>query len=194
MKAYIYKSDKPGMMAGYRVKRPDEHDFHSLEDGVPSFEIEEFREACEKWQQSRIAYLKEPEWVNGERWYCIDDGTIGRVDSDWLMINESILHHYSHYYEGQEVDDKYFCFVEKGETNFEYCPECDQPFDERYINTGYQECSCGYESPEWQEVEEPYEFIENPMNVKYPLVITNPKYTQFQEELKSDDVLVVLNT
>jgi len=193
---YIEQHSNPEILklgikyALYGEKRPDEHDFHRLEDGMPSFEIEEFREACEQWQQSRIAYLKEPEFKVGEIWYWRVTNMRGQKynpTSDdfghtkgFELEQIEIAKRFSHYYPGQQVES--FKYVrEMNFYEFKKVPDDGSKWNE-------------WKNNKWQEAEEPEPMFVGKTKYHEPTYEPNPKYTQFQEDVERGIILAEINT
>ncbi len=191
---YIYPITDPKIlklgirMALYREKKPDlmKKAMYSHEDNgevwvkTPEYNL---------WQQSFIAYLKEPEfkakdiaYKNGIKYkitlikktsessICMSVGSGLRVE-----INLKDL---SHYYEGQEVE------------SFKYVRRIEFEEDEGAV-------MASIELIEWQEVEQPAEeekvYIDDEDIEKGyapDFIFTNDEYTQFQEDKKSGVILL----
>ncbi len=201
-------------MALYREKKPEKWPFLVKEANASdkATQIEQatdqarknYERAIKYWQQSRIAYLKEPEFKVGETWYFIKTGKsvrcTGTLDEGKTFIYQSIKGTgtiakneveslFSHYYPGQEWD---------GEVKYvrAHCPECNEILDRQVKD--WNAChECGEAHPDsdikWQEVEEPEELLKTERYGK-PRYWKNTRYTQFQADKKSGDVLAEINT
>ena len=175
-----------GSMALYREKKPDKKDYYAIPDDAIKadncFSETIFKMDFTNWQESRIGYIKEPEWKDidiGQTYYFngangLEAYTIKTIDGSGNVIlwdNQHIERittntkdfdkRFTHYYPGQQVES--FKYVREEEVRaWKY---------------------------EWQEVEEPeitkLKWLENKaMN----------DYTQFQEELKSGVILAEVIT
>ena len=156
----------------YREKKPDKKDYYAIPDDAIKadncFSETIFKMDFENWEQSRIGYIKEPEFKVGERLYSLRFEKDG--ESFIYTGNESWIDHnnidklYSHYYEGKQVESL-IKYVEK-------------------INTGDE--ICGYI---WQEVEEPEPMLIGETKYHEPTYEPNPEYTQFQADKKQGKIL-----
>ncbi len=184
---YIYPITDPEILklelewALYDRPKPPEEE-RDNRDG--HFYIDEWR------KQSRIAYLKEPEFNVAEGCYkieetgrfvihSIDKGKVfiyteyRHVDGHWVSINNL-----SHYYPGQEYD---------GEVK--YVREVNiERLKAKHLNDDVE--------PLWQEVEEPEERTIIPGMEKSSCFgpdlgpeMTNPDHTQFQEGVNKGEIL-----
>lgn len=191
-------------MALYREKKPEEDDyFESMPDQFESDMI--------KWrEQSRIAYLKEPEFKVGEKVYEISTGAYaGDVCVVWMDLVITTKGRFkedeiSHYCPGQEYDGDIKYVEEKAN-----CPECNASLNYEK-NTEFWECPQCLEiegnreryhffelNIEWQEVEEPEEEIlkidpSDPLGEGIKWNHNNPKYTQFQEGINEAKIVAEL--
>ena len=171
----------------YREKKPDKKDLTYKKD---VFYERDYNDVLKWWQEkSFIAYLKEPEWKVGETIYRLTDlmqggkvvlkagqkctfkyiDVIGKINikecSGSLMPSE-----FSHYYEGQQVE------------SFKYVKLLETP--SKYLYHGNWYPATGWE---WRAgAEEPDHQIES--LTRKNTWETNPKYTQFQKELKSGGI------
>ncbi len=166
----------------YREKKPDKNNYFN------KFSISIWEE------ESRIAYLKEPELTQKQydefkyKFYVVKDFS---YKNTYLNIKGDVIDHklwdysifvdllkkgfLSHYYPGQQVESfKYVRKVEHLQSAIDY-------------QEGFSE---------WQEVEEPEEekinlhsLIVKGTENKYP----NPKYTQFQADIKQAKILAEIN-
>lgn len=171
---YIYPHSNPKIlklgirMALYREKEPDYNNIN--DDTVLS---------TAKWQQSRIAYLKEPEFKDRDVIYHLKTGEELIIDGS---IHKGFQEECSHYYPGQQV-----------ESSFKYVRE-EEIYDDEF----------NWPIKVWQEVEEP----ERPSakdakindNEEWVLVETASKllvalnkkvklYTQFQADKDKGKIL-----
>ena len=170
-----------GSMAGYREKKPDKKDYYAIPDDAIKadnyFSETIFKMDFTNWEQSRIGYIKEPEWKIGDvvkRNYSDSSsgymvGNLIAIKGDTLICfnspyDEGILKKdATHFHPGQQVES--FKYVRE-EAN---CPECNAKL---IYSTSSEIWDCpqclesegktvSYFSLElvisWQEVEEPEE-------------------------------------
>jgi len=136
-----------------------------------------------KWEeQSRIAYLKEPEFKVGDKVYYmgIPARLIEKDKDQWLVgdyLQKTKLQYFrkesdlSHYYPGQQVESfKYVELIEKISKNYPY------------LNDKHK----------WQEAEEPEPMFVGKTKYHEPTYEPNPKYTQFQEDVDKGIILAII--
>jgi len=189
---YIYPHNNPeirtGSMALYREKKPKKEDYYHSDMDDNYFSKTIYEMDSKNWQQSFIAYLKEPEFKVRSWVYSKNTGAhcwVERIENNFVWCIRYSLKNFgvnrkfkksdlSHYYPGQEVE------------SFKYVREV------LVIEKGHS-----VRKKEWQEVEKPVEMIQkSKWEDKAPLklleresVKTNPEYTQFQKKLKSAKIL-----
>ncbi len=195
----------------YREKEPEEN--------YTTYTFGQVYDDIKLWLQSRIAYLKEPEFKVGEMVMYFPKEPLElrphQLKEESLVVEvlevlKTRIHYYdawsggkksrpiemfSHYYEGQQVESFKYVRLIKGT----YCVECGN-ITILLINGLYQCQLCERIVPkketissEWQEVEEPEEY--RPKKVFDSTIMeANPKYTQFKKELKSGVILLEVIT
>ncbi len=154
----------------YREKKPDRNKKKLI---FWTFEISEWEE------KSRIGYIKEPEWIDNNKVYVKNSGKSSEIPITYfasLYTEDFTKENLSHYYEGQQVES--FKYVRK-ELKKEVEEDTGTSFVIKYTE-------------QWQEVEQPEHQIES--ITRKNTWETNPKYTQFQEELKSGVILLEVIT
>jgi len=161
-------------MALYREKKPGPV---TIMNGVAHYR----RNVFEKFEASRIAYLKKPEFKDKDEIYYIKSGEKLIIDG---FINKELQKQCSHYYPGQQVES--FKYVEEVLQN--WCQECDKA----HVDFKCPECgdSTYYvDKLSWQEVEEPVK-VKGNIGMKKP----NQAYTQFKEDVDKGIILAEINT
>ncbi len=131
-------------------------------------------ESIKRWQQSRIVYIKEPEFKVGDVvYYEGNKKSKGIIYKEWIETWRKLnFKGYSHYYEGQQVES--FKYVREVEHEVDWLNKMSPRYKKEYS--------------EWQEVEQPEKWEIVCAEVDDGASI-NPKYTQFQEDKKSGVIL-----
>lgn len=196
-KAHIHFTE--GKPAAYREKAPTVKECKGLLD---------FMDWHCKWQDTIIAYMKEPEFKDKDIVFDIKTGQKCRIDKEgmtddkvWvlnmtgsiggIMLNKEQLNElYSHYHEGQVIDLKDYRYVEEVLVN--YCKEC----EEAYVDFKCPKCDDGtyyIDRLMCQEVIEPEElevaFEAGGVNLQTNATI-NPEWQQFHDSCHEGKTLL----
>ena len=168
-----------GSMALYREKKPaignqihpDLQDKETFDEGL---------DIVTNWQQSFIAYLKEPGFKVGELAYTIDKGQLlePKLTKTGLYYVKNNINLFTHYYPGQEWD---------GDIKYVREVKSEVFRKEMHLET----------FTDWQEVEEPAKYNQPDsfyINSDKPHYNPTSEYTQFQEEIKQGKIIAEINT